>query len=94
MRGDIPAAAFRLSQQLPVRTHRKPEPITRSVLATQRRRAGVPLSEHNQPRPIRCRGKEFASIAEARKVLRASTQTIHRWIAIGYAEYIDQSEEE
>lgn len=85
MRGDIHPAAFRLLQQLPVRTHRAPPPPDRAE--PHRRRKGMGSGGSNK-QGIKYRGREFASLRDAKKTLKCSTKTLHSWVKLGIAEFI------
>lgn len=89
MKGDVPAPALRLLNALPVHVHRAKEPETRYFAVQKRKAAGVKLADHDgQPKPILIRGVRYDSIAEARLKLKQSTQTLHRMVELGEAEYV------
>ena len=71
MKGDLPQAAQRLMQQLPVRTHER-----RFHHHTQgsRRAASITID-----------GRTFESIIEAKRALHKSSATIEKWLATGRA---------
>ena len=88
MKGDIPEAAFRLMQSLPVREHHAPQPQEPNYY-----RKRVDVKPHDsRPKPIKVRGKVYSSITEARRVLRVATTTIHTWLDTGRAEYVKEQE--
>ena len=88
MRGDIPEAALRLCAVLPVRTHQRKESVAASTMSMRRRRVidGID-GEFVQAKPVKIRGKTYRTIAEARSALKVSTQTIHKWLSEGMAEF-------
>lgn len=73
MRGDIPHAALRLLNALPVRTHER-----RAIIS-----AGAPMNI----KPITIDGNTYRSTIEAKKSLHISTETIHKWLASGRARH-------
>lgn len=85
MRGDIPAAAFRLLTTLSVRTHCAPEPVPRIQI---RRNPGDELLRIAK-RKVFIRGRLFDSIAEAKKELRMGSQTIRKMVEKGQARFLD-----
>ena len=72
MRGDIPAAAFRLLNTLPVRTIEKKE--ERSYVGNCKR--------------VRINGKAYPSVIEAAEALGCNRDTIRRMLNSGEAEVI------
>ena len=90
MKGDICAPAFRLLHSLPVRTHIRAEPESKSE-AAKRRRAYAGSGGHNA-QPVLVRGQEFSSVSQARKKFKIGKKTIERMIALGEARYIGEDE--
>ena len=86
MRGDIPAAAFRLLNALPVRTH---EARPRVYMAGQPR-GDKPGSTGRMTarQALRIKGVEYESISDARVKLKCSFKTLHKKIASGEAELV------
>ncbi len=82
MRDDLPEPAVRLLASLPVTTHTQPEP--------DQRRLGKPKNTYpGEPRkPVRIKGVEYASLKEARRVLRIGAKTLQAWVDTGMAEYV------
>ena len=86
MKGDIPAAAFRLLTQSTVRTHYAPEPSPRHYGKPGK---GV-RAETDQygSRAIRFRGITYPSITVALKKLRVGYKTLNNWLDNGTAQHV------
>lgn len=98
MKGDLPAAAYRLLAALPVRTHearipsRQLAPQQRPGFAkSHKRKAGRPLTvvfgKGGKARPVRIDGVQYESATDAAGMLRKSTRTIYEWLRSGQARY-------
>lgn len=78
MKGDLHPVAFRLSQQLGVRTHEAREwgyaPDAEPGSKGQKR--------------IRVKGVEYTSLSEARRKLACAFKTLHRMVQNGEAEFV------
>lgn len=98
MKSDPPAAALRLLQSLPVRTHAARLPERR--LAPQQRpgytkplahKAGreitVVYGKGGKARPVRIGGIEYLSVTDAAQKLHRANRTIYAWLGSGEAEY-------
>ena len=81
MKGDIPAAAFRLCTVLPVVTHRQPEPDQRKV-------SRLPMLSTDTRRPVRIGADIYPSMTAAREARHCAYKTIYKMILAGEAEYI------
>jgi len=83
MRSDMPPAAFRLLNSLPVTTHLRAE---RPKQKQYGRRGDNSLS---RVRPVIARGIKYASIKDARRALRVGNKTMKKWIDDGRVKYAD-----
>ena len=95
MRDDIPPAALKLMQQLPVRTHeRKPPPPAQKAHEGGARQRGeaIRYGRGGLPQPIRIGRSTYASAKEAARIRKKPLRTIYKWIAMGYAEYVKPGE--
>ena len=84
MRGDLPPAAFRLLNTLPVRTHVAPD-------RTPRQSAVIGFGRGNGQaniKPLRVNGVVYPSINAAIRDLRISFDALKRLIRNGQAEYV------
>ena len=88
MRGDLPEPAFRLLHSLPVRTHTREEPESKSEAAKRRR--AYSGSGGSNARAVMVRGQEFDSVSQARKKFKIGKKTIERMIALGEARYLEE----
>lgn len=86
MRGDIPAAAFRLLNALPVRTHE----ARQRVYMTGQPRGDKPGSTGRMTarQGLRIKGVEYESITDARQKIKCSFKTLHKMIERGEAELV------
>lgn len=92
MKGDLPQAAVRLLSVLPVRVHTAPEPVSRweALQAAKKAAKHRGMSNEEKTRPVRVKGREFASIREAVRKLHVSRQTVMALLESGEAQYIDR----
>jgi hypothetical protein len=74
MKGDIPAAAFRLSQQLPVRVH-----LSQRLAPTD----GRVRHCANNVRPVIVNHRQYESLTEAGRQLEVSREAIRNMIRTG-----------
>ena len=86
MKGDLPPAAFRLLNVLPVRTHIAPEPEARGYGRPGKGTRAE--TDRFGSKGIRFRGVEYASITEALRKLRVGYRTLCTWIDSGDASYL------
>ena len=95
MKGDLPVAALRLLSALPVRVHHAPEPVSRweALQAAKRAAKHRGLNNDEKTRPVRVKGRDFASIREAVRKLHVSRQTVMAMLDKGEAQYIDKESE-
>ena len=79
MKSDLPAAALRLMQSLPVRTHERKPAV-----------AAKPQQNGNRfgRRPVMINGVEYDTIREARNKLGIGYEGFYRMIAQGKARYV------
>ena len=85
MKGDLPAAAFRLLTALPVRTHTQFVPQQRAALRRYLKRAAPAIGT---ARPVRYKGRTYASITEAKRKIRCSPSTLYHMLDTGKASYV------
>lgn len=78
MRGDLPLAAFRLLNALPVRTHERP--VAAAPSTARGNRYGR--------RPVIVRGVEYETIRDARSKLGIGYEQFYAMIAKGEARYL------
>lgn len=76
MRGDIPQAAFRLLNALPVRTHNRTQEDYEARLSA------------NNVRPVVIRGVTYESLTEAGRQLGKSRGAVRNMIIAGTARYV------
>ena len=92
MRDDIPAAAFRLMNALPVRTHerkvieRAPNLGNRSV--HQGRGITVIFGKGGKARRVLIDGVNYESVTDAARTMHKSPKTIYGWLRVGQAVYV------
>lgn len=82
MRGDLPQAAFRLMQQLPVHTHTAPETPS---MPGQHRSMYRDGSGGSNRRGLKIAGREYKSISAAMRDLKIAQRKIYRMIKDGTA---------
>ena len=82
MRGDLPAVALKLMQQLPVRTHSAPEP---ELMPGQHRSMYRDGSGGSNRRGLKIAGREYKSISAAMRDLKIAQRKIYRMIEDGTA---------
>lgn len=78
MKGDLPAAAFRLLGMLPVRTHERPQYTKPSSFRGNR----------YGRRPVLIDGVEYDTIRDARRVLGIGYEAFYGMIDSGKARYL------
>lgn len=89
MRGDIPAAAFRLLTQLPIRTHEAAFQEKKRKQFRLRPEGQKILDGRGRKKRVRVWGREFDSQIQASERLKISIPRIRRMIKRGEAQYVD-----
>lgn len=86
MKGDVPLAALRLKETLPVRTH---EARQRVYLGGQARGVKPGSTGRLTARQgLRIKGVDYESITDARRKIKCSFKTLHKMVANGEAELV------